>query len=522
MTTNHLLLPLPTSATSLPGEAVISSDAQIAWTGTNAEPLALLLAEYLRPATAFALPVVPGSASRPAFLQLVQTGEDRPDTAGFLPEQYTLTVSPDGIRLRAESSAGLARGLQTLRQLLPAEIYAAMPQAQPWVLPCVEIQDAPAFRWRGLHLDVSRHFFDVDAVCRFIEILAQHRFNVCHLHLTDDQGWRVEIRKYPKLTSVGSHRARTLVGHESARPRRYDDSPSGGFYTQDDLRRIVSFAARRHVTVVPEIDMPGHMQAAIAAYPELGNTAARLDPRCHWGISHSVLNVEDATVEFMRNVLAEVVDLFPSRFIHVGGDEAPKQEWSESHRAQTLMRERGLRSEDELQSWFIRQMDRFLTERGRRLIGWDEILEGGLAEGAAVMSWRGEEGGIAAVREGHDVVMTPNQHVYFDHYQDEPKSGEPLAIGGLTTVAKVYAYDPIPAAIPADRRQHVLGAQGQLWTEYIADVARLDYMAYPRACALAEVLWTPLGQRDYGDFLRRLALHRQRLEVQGVNAHSRP
>lgn len=518
------LLPMPSTLARNPGTFVLSPDCRIVWKGVGASECARLLAEYLRPATGFPLPVQPWTEEAPPTptLQLIQTADPSPDDAGFLPESYTLTAKEQGIRIEAESAAGLSRGLQTLRQLLPVEIFAETRQDATWVVPCVRIKDAPRFRWRGLHLDVSRHFFTVAEVCRFIELLAQHRFSVCHLHLTDDQGWRVEIKKYPLLTTVGSNRARSLLGHEGSRPRRYDNTPYGGFYSQDDLRAIVAFAARRHILVVPEIDMPGHMQAAIAAYPELGNTPARLEPRCHWGISHSVLNVEDRTVAFMQDVLAEVLELFPSRFIHIGGDEAPKREWSESARAQALMAERGLHDEEELQSWFIRQMGRFLAAHGRRLIGWDEILEGGLADNAAVMSWRGEEGGIAAARQGHDVVMTPSKAVYFDYYQDEPVREEPLAIGGLTTTSKVYAYEPVPMALPAACRHHVLGAQGQLWSEYIPDQDRLEYMAYPRACALAEVLWSPDAIRNYASFLERLGTHRQRFAVQGVKAHPRP
>ena len=516
------LIPRPSCVSFLPGSVEISAAATIAWSGTGAEACAELLAQYLRPATGYKLPVVVGDASRKGTLQLVQTGDPLPDDAGFYPEAYRLTSSGESIRLEAESAAGLARGIQTLRQLLPVGIYAATPRTQRWSVPCVEIQDTPRFRWRGLHVDVSRHFFGVEDVCRFIELLAQHRMNVCHLHLTDDQGWRVEIKKYPRLTEIGSMRACTLIGHERDRPRRYDSTPYGGFYTQEDLREIVAFAARRHVTVVPEIDMPGHMLGALAAYPELGNTSATLEPRCHWGISHSVLNAEDSTVNFMKDVLREVIDLFPSRFIHIGGDEAPKREWSDSPRAQALMVERGLHDEEQLQSWFIRQMGQFVTSCGRRLMGWDEILEGGLAEGAAVMSWRGEEGGIAAAKQGHDVVMAPQQYVYFDHFQDEPRDEERLCIGGMTTTSRVYAYEPIPGSLPNDRHHHVLGAQGQLWTEYIPDRDRLDYMAYPRTCALAEVLWSPQEGRCYPEFLQRLVLHRERFAVQGVNAHPRP
>ena len=455
-------------------------------------------------------------------IHLRASGVAIPDAAGFVDESYRLEVDESGARLEAANATGLARGIQTLRQLLPSAIFASSRQAADWTLPGVEIQDRPRFRWRGQHLDVGRHFFSVAEVCRFIDLLALHRLNICHLHLTEDQGWRIEIKKYPLLTQVGARRDCTLLGHESARPRRYDATPYGGYYTPDDIRQIVAFATRRHIMLVPEIDMPGHLVAAITAYPELGNVKTQTQVRCHWGISRSVLNVEDSTVAFMKDVLSEVMELFPGRFIHIGGDEAPKFEWSESQRAQERMAELNLKSEDELQSWFIRQMNAHVSAAGRRLIGWDEILEGGLSEGATVMSWRGEEGGLAAASQNHDVVMAPCQWVYFDHYQAQPIGEEPLAIGGMSPTDRVYAYEPIPAAMKPDQRVHVLGSQGQLWTEYMADMAAVEYMGYPRICALAEVLWLAAEKKNYSGFLGRLRLHRDRLAALGVNAHPRP
>ena len=478
--------------------------------------IAGLLADYLRPATGFPLPV---RHPRDAQIILEQTGPAPVDDDGFTDENYELAVGQKGVRLSSPSAAGLACGIQTLRQLLPPEILSARRQPDvDWIIPCVRISDDPRFRWRGLHLDVCRHFFSVQEVCRYIDLLALHRFNVLHWHLTEDQGWRVEIERYPRLTEIGSVRPYTLLGHNSERPRRYDDEPYGGFYTRNEIRQVVAYAARRGVRIVPEIDMPGHMQAAVAAYPELGNTDMTLQPRCHWGISQHILNPRQSTVEFMQAVLEEILELFPGRFIHVGGDEAVKVEWSESRAAQERMRELGLSSEAEMQSWFIRQMDSFLEDHGRRLIGWDEILEGGLAPGAAVMSWRGEEGGIEAARAGHDVVMAPSRCTYFDHYQAEPTEEEPLAIGGLTTVSDVYAYEPIPEELSPEEARHVLGSQGQLWTEYIPDMPKLEYMAYPRACALAEVVWTGREHRDPADFSRRLDDHRERLAALQVNA----
>ena len=521
MTDTITIVPRPAHVQGRSGYFELTPTSRVLAAGPGAEAVAQLLADYLRPATGYELPVTQGDAGQAGDLVLLARGEPAPDDAGFVPEAYTIDVG-EHAKLESDSAAGVARAVQTLRQLMPAEVYADSVQQVAWRIPRLAIEDTPRFRWRGLHLDVARHFFSVDDVCRFIELAAMHRYNTIHLHLTDDQGWRIEIKKHPKLTAIGSTRAGTMVGSARNRPWRSDHQPHGGYFTQEDIKTLVAFAARRHVTLVPEIDMPGHMQAAIAAYPDLGNTGQPLEPRCHWGISHNILNVEPGTIRFMQDVLDEVVGLFPSRFIHVGGDEAPKQQWADSERAQQRMAELGLASEDELQSWFIRQMEEHLQSHGRRLIGWDEILEGGLAPGATVMSWRGEKGGIAAAKQGHDVVMAPGHHVYFDHYQAEPTSEEPLAIGGMSTTEHVYAYEPVPAALNADEARHVLGAQGQLWTEYIPTVRQLDYMTYPRACALAEVLWRQPAEKRYTDFLQRLATHRQRLAILNVNAHPRP
>lgn len=505
-----MLIPKPKHLVRHEGVCELSSASCILLAGAVEAELGDLLAEYLCPVLGATLPVQAECAGAPAIM-LEQTGTDQPDAEGFCREDYRLAVTSQEIRLTAASSHGLARGIQALRQLVPL--------AGPVAVPCLEIEDAPRFRWRGMMMDVARHFFTVEEVCRFIDLIALHRFNRLHLHLTEDQGWRVEIRRYPRLTEVGSVRSATLIGHDTTRPRRYDDQPYGGFYTQDDVRRLVEYARQRRIELVPEIDMPGHMQAAIAAYPELGNTDATIRPRCHWGISQHILNPEEGTVAFMQDVLAEIMELFPGRYIHIGGDEALKHEWHESRRAQERMRELGLENEQQLQSWFIGRMGRFISEHGRVMIGWDEILEGSaLAPGAVVMSWRGEKGGVEAAREGHDVVMAPGTHVYFDHYQAEPIAEEPLAIHGLSTLGHVYSYEPIPADLPADQHHHVLGSQGQLWSEYIADAGHLDYMAFPRACALAEVLWLAPEQKNYRDFLQRLTVHRQRLNDLKVNA----
>jgi hexosaminidase len=399
------------------------------------------------------------------------------------------------------------------------DVYRSAPIGTlDWRIPCVEIEDIPRFGWRGAHLDVARHFMPKSFIKKFIDLLALHKLNTFHWHLTEDQGWRIEIKRYPRLTEVGAWRKETVVGHyRSVENPVYDGRPHGGFYTQEDISEIVAYAQERCINVIPEIEMPGHAQAAITAYPELGNTGRPAEVRTIWGISEEVFNVNETTIEFLQNVLTEVLELFPSEFIHIGGDECPKRQWRESPDAQARMRELGLADEEELQGYFIRRMDTFLTGRGRRLVGWDEILEGGLAPNATVMSWRGEDGGIAAAKAGHDVVMAPNIYTYLDYYQSEDWETEPLAIGGYVPLEKVYHYEPVPAALSAAEGRHVLGTQGQLWTEYMPDYRQVEYMAFPRLCALAEVAWTPPQHKDYGEFSSRLTAHLKRLDVLDVN-----
>jgi len=352
--------------------------------------------------------------------------------------------------------------------------------------------------------------------------MALHKLNVFHWHLTEDQGWRLEIKKYPKLTSVGARRKDTALGPppdgEGAKFKgwKFTGRPHEGFYTQDDVREVVRYAADRFIEVVPEIEMPGHARAALAAYPEMGNTGKPVEVATTWGVFTEVYGVEDKTLNFIKDILTEVLALFPSKFIHVGGDECPKTEWKQSPAAQARMKALGLKNEEELQSWFIKQIDSWLTERGRRLIGWDEILQGGLAPGAAVMSWQGEEGGIAAAKAGHDVVMAPHQYVYFDHAQAKGPQ-EPVSIGGFNPIEKVYSYDPIPKALTPEQAAHVLGAQAQLWTEYIPNGRHLEYMAWPRLCALAEVVWSPQKSREWRGFEARLRPHLERLRALDVN-----
>ncbi|MGP4085899.1 beta-N-acetylhexosaminidase [Streptomyces sp. KR55] len=455
--------------------------------------------------------------------------EDRPGSVRLYlddalePEAYRLSVVADrGVEIRGGSAAGVFWGAQTLRQLLGPDAFRRAPVRPGTTLgiPHQIIEDAPRFRWRGLMLDVARHFMPKEGVLRYLDLMAAHKLNVFHFHLTDDQGWRIEITRYPKLTEVGSWRARTKFGHRAS--PLWEEKPHGGYYTQDDIREIVAYAAERHITVVPEIDVPGHSQAAIAAYPELGNTdvidTTALTVWDTWGINPNVLAPTDNTLRFYEGVFEEVLELFPSEFIHVGGDECPKDQWKQSPAAQARIRELGLADEDELQSWFVGHFDKWLSARGRRLIGWDEILEGGLADGAAVSSWRGYAGGVAAARAGHDVVMCPEQQVYLDHRQSAG-ADEPVPIGYVRTLADVYRFEPVPPQLSGEQARHVLGTQANVWTEVMEDQGRVDYQVFPRLAAFAEVAWSALpapAERDFEDFERRMAVHHRRLDALGV------
>ncbi|UPZ30937.1 beta-N-acetylhexosaminidase [Streptomyces sp. LRE541] len=439
------------------------------------------------------------------------------------PEAYVLDADAErGIEIRGGSGAGVFWGAQTLRQLIGPEAFRRAPvrPGVTYAVPNRTIEDAPRFGWRGLMLDVSRHFMPKDGVLRQLDLMAAHKLNVFHFHLTDDQGWRIEIKRYPKLTETGSWRARTKFGHRAS--PHWEEKPHGGFYTQDDIREIVAYAAERHIAVVPEIDIPGHSQAAIAAYPELGNTDVidthSLSVWDTWGVSKNVLAPTDNALRFYEGVFEELLDLFPSEFIHVGGDECAKDQWKASPAAQARITELGLVDEDGLQSWFIRHFDTWLSARGRRLIGWDEILEGGLAPGAAVSSWRGYQGGITAARAGHDVVMCPEQQVYLDHRQAEGPD-EPVPIGFVRTLEDVYRFEPVPPELTPAQARHVLGTQANLWTEVMEDRARVDYQAFPRLVAFAEVAWSalpPPAERDFADFEERMTAHYARLDALGV------
>ncbi len=452
-----------------------------------------------------------GRAPNAAIVLLLTPGESDSNR-----EHYRLTVTQRSITVSAAEHAGLFYGLQTLRQLLPSNGGHTSRNADAaWAIPAVEIDDRPRFVYRGMHLDVGRHFFPVSFIKQYIDLLAMYKMNTFHWHLTEDQGWRIEIKQYPRLTEVGAYRKETIV-ERNFDPYIGDGTPYGGFYTQDEIRDVVAYARTRYVTVIPEIEMPGHSSAALAAYPELGCTEGPFDVATKWGVHEDIYCPSEQTFAFLQDVLTEVMDLFPSPYIHIGGDEAPKTRWRESELAQEVIRRKGLADEHELQSYFIKRIEHFLSAHGRRLIGWDELLEGGLASEATVMSWRGMTGGVEAARQGHDVIMTPTSHVYFDYYQGDPEH-EPLAIGGLTPLERVYDFEPVPDELTNAESSHVLGAQGNVWTEYMKTTDYVEYMILPRMLALAEVVWSPKEARDWGSFARRLPAQFRALDDLSVN-----
>jgi len=508
------IIPQPVSIEYDEGYFEIGPETQIVAENEAATEAAKLI-DALAPAMGFKLSLA--DASQPQRGTIVLELEENLSELGD--EGYTLRVTPRRILIRAKEPAGLFYGIQTLRQLLREQVFSkTKAEGVEWKVPCVMITDYPRFRWRGLLVDPARHFIPKQDLMRFIDIMALHKYNSLQIHLTDDTGWRIEIRKYPKLTQTGAWMDFTTMRKGDGADASSDKRP-GGFYSQDDIRQIVKYASERYINIVPEIEMPAHTGAAIISYPEIGlypEKLSALPVEKRWAANERVLAPRPQTVAFMQNVLTEVMELFPSRYIHIGGDEANIEHWKQSEEMQALKSELGLKDEAELHSWFIKQMDSFLTSHGRRLVGWDEILQGGLAPGATVMSWRGQQGGITAANAGHDVVMAPTSHTYFDYYQG-PSDKEPLAIGGDLPLEKVYGFEPIPQDIAPDKTGHVLGVQGQLWGEFISNTSHLEYMAYPRASALAEVGWSPKTAKNYEDFLARLGCHLRRFDIAGIN-----
>lgn len=519
----YALVPWPAQVTPADGLFSLSAGTSIVLSDPDSpdlRDLAVFLQDSVAASTGVHLGIEPhrALAGKRSAIALLLT---KPDASG--PEGYALTITPRDVVITASSSRGLFYGVQTLRQLLPRG-----PGAEPGI-PAVTIHDAPRFRYRGLHLDVARHLFPVEFIKRYIDLLASYKLNTFHWHLTDDQGWRIEIKRYPKLTEIGSIRKQTVVDHAQTRPQRFDGTPYGGFYTQAQIREVVAHAARRHVTVIPEIELPGHASAALAAYPELGCTAGPFQVAQTWGIFDDIFCPKEETFEFLQNVLLEVMDLFPGEYIHIGGDETPKRRWSESPLAREVMTREDLADVHALQSYFIRRIERFVNAHGRRIIGWDEIVEGGLSPTATVMYWRDRaDAGVGvhldedpmrlATRQGNDVIMTPAGRFYLDSYQVNPTEheGQPLAIGHLATLEDVYAYDPVPADLSPEQARHIIGAQGNVWTEYMKTSDQVEYMVFPRALAVAEVAWSPKASRDWASFLARVRVNMKMLDEQNV------
>ncbi len=509
------IIPKPVNVETGSGQFTLDKNTKIVLVEDNEEmqSLAAYLQSIAGPATGFDLQVGSnGSDGQNSIVLAV-------DPSLGKPEGYHLDVATNQVKITGGSTAGVFYGIQSMRQLLPVSIESQSPVSDvSWTIPVVKIEDYPRFPYRGLHLDVGRHFFPVSFIKKYLDLMALHKLNTFHWHLTEDQGWRIEIKKYPKLTEVGAYRDSTLIGHNGSRPVKYDHERYGGFYTQDEIRDVVAYAAKRHITIIPEIEMPGHSLAALAAYPELGCPGnGPYHVATHWGVFQDVYCAgNDQVFDFLEDVLTEVMDLFPSKYIHIGGDECPKTRWKNCPLCQARIKKLGLKDEHELQSYFIQRIEKFLNGHGRQIIGWDEILEGGLAPQATVMSWRGIQGGIDAAKMHHDVIMTPGAFLYFDHYQNDPKK-EPLAIGGYLTLKKVYSYEPVPDALNADEAKYILGAQGNVWSEYMKDPDYVEYMVYPRACALAEVDWSPKDSRNWVDFAQRMDKHYGRLKA--LNVH---
>ncbi len=425
-------------------------------------------------------------------------------------EGYELSVSPSEILIEAKTKKGAFYAVQSLLQLIPHKVEGGSIQ-----IPCLKVKDEPRFAYRGMHLDVGRHMYSVDFIKKYIDLIAVLKMNTFHWHLTEDQGWRIEIKKYPKLQEVAAYREETLIGHYSDQPHRFDGKRYGGYYTQEQIKDIVAYANERQVTVIPEIEMPGHSQAAIAAYPELGCTGEKVAVATKWGVFEEVYCPKESTFQFLEDVIDEVVALFPGKYIHIGGDEAPKTRWKNCKHCQQLIKKENLKDEHGLQSYFIRRMETYINSKGKQIIGWDEILEGGLAPNATVMSWRGINGAVEATKEGHDVILTPTSHCYFDYYQSDSEN-EPLAIGGFLPLEKVYSFDPIPEELTDSESKYVLGAQGNVWTEYMPNENNVEYMAFPRAIALSEVVWSSPTNKNYTNFTRRLEHFQKRLDYLNV------
>ena len=507
------ILPRPQQVDRQQGEYVMRGEQTVAFpdSSAGAHTVFRYLSEALRPAGISLKQVAPEAKASIRWSFSDQLAE----------EAYTLTITPEAISICSNPSAkGLFYGVQSLLQLLPPSAWDTKQKpAESYQLPAMNLTDAPRFAYRGAMMDVGRNFLPKEAVLKMLDLMAFYKLNSFHFHLTDDQGWRIEIKKYPRLTEKGAYRKQTQVGHcDYYFPRRYDGIEKRGFYTQDEIREIVRYAADRFITVIPEVEMPGHSSAALACYPELscglGKTYVVRD---YYDVFDEVYCPKEHTFRFLEDVLTEVIDLFPSHYIHIGGDECPKKAWKKCSHCQALMKQLNLPDESALQSWFIHRIEKFVNSRGRDIIGWDEILEGGLAPRATVMSWRGEAGGIEAARQQHSVIMTPGEYCYFDFYQEDPEEA-PLAIGGYLPLDKVYSYNPLPGELTAEEQKYIIGVQANIWGEYIQTPDYFEYMTFPRLIAMSEVQWTQPERKDFASFARRLDREFERLGYRGVNA----
>lgn len=517
------IIPQPVQVTRNTGNFVINTKTSLVVTSKEDKSTAAFLNKYLLDYYGFELPIVKKADKNSIKLKSGKHDE------GLKSEGYSLKSDDKGVLINGNSPIGTFYGMQTLIQLLPVE------KSNSLTIASVDVKDEPRFVYRGAMLDVGRHFFPVAFVKKYIDYLALHKMNYFHWHLTEDQGWRIEIKKYPKLTEIGSKRNGSIIGHYPGTGS--DNTPEGGFYTQEEIKDIVKYASDRFITVIPEIEMPGHSSAAIAAYPqlscfpeektqlsdkmisdrskqELANGKTKIVQET-WGVFTDVYAPTEYTFKFLEDVIDEVVTLFPSKYIHVGGDESPKDDWKRSEFCQKMIKEKGLKDEHELQSYFIQRMEKYINGKGRTLIGWDEILEGGLAPNAIVMSWRGEAGGITAARDKHQVIMTPGSHVYLDHSQT--KNEKEVTIGGFTNLEKIYSYEPVPKELNEQEAKYVLGAQGNIWTEYMQNPAKVEYMIFPRLSALSEVLWSPKENKNWSEFQTKIETQKKRYSLWGAN-----
>jgi len=501
------VVPMPVEVKMGKGDILINRNTQIVLEGSHLEKCAAVLNDYLLANYGFKLKTV----KKYAVANSITLNYERLDNN--LPGAYNLTADKKGVYIAGDNEEGVFYGIQTLLQLLPLRSASAL-KNYSLSIPQLSIADHPRFAYRGMHLDVGRHYYPVSFIKKYIDYLAAYKYNTFHWHLTEDQGWRIEIKKYPLLTQVGSCRDRTLIGRYGS--NKYDSIKYCGYYTQDQIKDIVKYAADRYITVIPEIEMPGHSTAALASYPYLGCTKGPYKVMDTWGVLDDVYCAgNDSTFTFLENVLDEVLQLFPSKYIHIGGDECPKARWKVCPLCQQRIKDNNLKDEHDLQRYFIERIEKYLNSKGRNIIGWDEILEGGLAPNATVMSWRGEEGGIQAAQQDHDVIMTPGSNCYFDHTQT--KNEDSVTIGGYLPIETVYSYEPVPAVLNEAQAKHVLGAQGNVWTEYMGNTRKVEYMVFPRLMALSEVLWSPKDKRDWKDFERRVPIVFGRLEKAKIN-----